>query len=222
MRKEKGFLKNSQKVSSFHAKIVVEGFPVEYRKKNPGLVCVHFCIAGVLGGVDGRVTGWSPVLGNGVGAQHGALVGLERELLGQDPILQQAGIAFGLFGRKLSDAEDKLQAPQLDVAAVVQQGRALPAGPTAPNQARAAGFAVAGSPLRPLGLGAHHGCLFTWLFILFLVPAAPWERGEGHRRGTVSSQAPPGPPARVGPLHLPTLKRCVTWGEGSSERRGGV
>lgn len=92
---------------------------MEYRK-NPGLVCVHFCIAGVLGWVDRRVTGQPPVLGNRVGAQHGALVGLERELLGQDPILQQAGIAFGLFGRKLSDAEDKLQAPQLDVAAVVQ------------------------------------------------------------------------------------------------------
>ena len=81
-------------------------------------------------------------------------MGLEREFLGQDPILQQAGIAFGLFGRKLSDAEDKLQAPQLDVAAMVQQGRALPAGPTAPNQARAAGFAVAGSPLRPLVLSS--------------------------------------------------------------------
>lgn len=91
---------------------------MEYRK-NPGLVCVHFCIAGVLGWVDRQVT-WPPVLGNGVGAQHRALVGLERELLGQDPILQQAGISFGLFGRKLSDAEDKLQAPQLDVAAVVQ------------------------------------------------------------------------------------------------------
>lgn len=64
--------------------------------------------------------GQPPVLGNGVGAQHRALVGLERELLGQDPILQQAGIAFGLFGRKLSDAEDKLQTPQLDVAAMVQ------------------------------------------------------------------------------------------------------
>lgn len=47
-------------------------------------------------------------------------MGLERQLLGQDPILQQAGIAFGLFGRKLSDAEDKLQAAQLDVAAMVQ------------------------------------------------------------------------------------------------------
>lgn len=59
-------------------------------------------------------------LGNGVGAQHRALMGLEREFLGQDPILQQAGIAFGLFGRKLSDAEDKLQAAQLDVAAMVE------------------------------------------------------------------------------------------------------
>lgn len=59
-------------------------------------------------------------LGNGVGAQHRALMGLEREFLSQDPILQQAGIAFGLFGRKLSDAEDKLQAAQLDVAAMVE------------------------------------------------------------------------------------------------------
>jgi hypothetical protein len=46
-------------------------------------------------------------------------VGLERQLLSQYPILQQTGIAFGLFGRKLSDAEDKLQAAQLDVAAMV-------------------------------------------------------------------------------------------------------
>lgn len=71
-------------------------------------------------GVDRQVTGEPPALGNGIGAQHRALVGLERELLGQAPILQQAGITFGLFGRKLSDAEDKLQAPQLDVAAMVQ------------------------------------------------------------------------------------------------------
>lgn len=98
---------------------MVEGFLVESRK-NPGLVCVHFCIAGVLGGAGGRALGQLPVLGNGVGAQHRALVGLERQLLCQDPILQQAGIASGLFGRKLSDAEDELQAPQLDVAAVVQ------------------------------------------------------------------------------------------------------
>lgn len=62
-------------------------------------------------------------------------MGLERELLSQNPILQQAGIAFGLFGRKLSDAEDELQAAQLDVAAMVQQGCALPASPTAPDQA---------------------------------------------------------------------------------------
>lgn len=47
-------------------------------------------------------------------------MGFERQLLSQDPILQEAGIAFGLFGRKLSDAEDKLQAAQLDVAAMVQ------------------------------------------------------------------------------------------------------
>lgn len=77
------------------------------------MVRIHFCIAGVLGGVQANG------LGNGVGAQHRALMGLERELLGQDPILQQVGIAFGLFGRKLSDAEDKLQAAQLDVAAMV-------------------------------------------------------------------------------------------------------
>jgi hypothetical protein len=46
-------------------------------------------------------------------------VGLESQLLTLYPILQQTDIAFGLFGHKLSDAEDKLQAAQLDVAAMV-------------------------------------------------------------------------------------------------------
>lgn len=110
--------KRSKDFSSFHAKIVVEGFLVEYRKK-PGLSLCTFLHRRSRGLGGQQVTGWPPVLGNGVGAQHRALVGLKRELLGQDPILQQASIAFGLFGRKLSYAEDKLQASQLDVAAMV-------------------------------------------------------------------------------------------------------
>lgn len=56
LEKRKRIFKKVKRFSSFHAKIVVEGFLVEYRK-NPGLVCVHFCIAGVLGWVEGRVTG---------------------------------------------------------------------------------------------------------------------------------------------------------------------
>lgn len=163
-KRKKSLKKQSKGFLHFMQRLWLEGF---WDRKHPGLVRVHFCIAGVLGGCPGQR------LGNGVGAQHRALVGLERELLGQNPVLQQAGVAFGLSGRKLSDAEDELQAAQLDVAAVVQQGCALPACPTAPDQARAAGFAIAGSALWPLGLGTHHGCLLTWLFILFLVSAAP-------------------------------------------------
>lgn len=56
-KKNKGLKKKTVKrFSSFHAKIVVEGFLVELRikKTNPGLVCVHFCIVGVLGWVDSR------------------------------------------------------------------------------------------------------------------------------------------------------------------------
>lgn len=86
LEKRKRIFKKVKRFSSFHAKIVVEGFLVEYRK-NPGLGLCTFlhCRSLGLGGRAGD--GWPPVLGNGVGAQHRALVGLERELLGQDPIL---------------------------------------------------------------------------------------------------------------------------------------
>lgn len=60
LEKRKGFLKNSQKVSSFHAKIVVEGFPVEYRKKKPGLGLCTF--------LHCRSLGWGGRAGDGVAA----------------------------------------------------------------------------------------------------------------------------------------------------------
>lgn len=42
-------------------------------------------------------------------------------------------LLFGLLTGKLSDAKDKLEAAQFDVAAMVEQGRALPACPAASN-----------------------------------------------------------------------------------------
>lgn len=63
---------------------------------------------------------------------------------------------FGLLAGELCDAEDKLQAAQFEVAAVVEERRALPAGPAAPNQAGAACLAIAGKTSVSLGLAAHH------------------------------------------------------------------
>lgn len=120
-KRKKKDKKNSQKFFFLHfmQRLLSKGFWWSIEKK-PGLSLCTFLHRRCLGLGGQQVMGWPPVLGNGVGAQHGALVRLERELLSQDPILQQASIAFGLFGRKLSYAEDKLQAPQLDVAAMVQ------------------------------------------------------------------------------------------------------
>lgn len=50
---------------------------------------------------------------------------------------------FGLLTGKFSDAEDKLEAAQFDVAAVVEQGSALPARPAASDQAGAARLTAA-------------------------------------------------------------------------------
>lgn len=66
------------------------------------------------------------------------------------------GLLLGPLVGKLGDAEDELEAAQLDVAAVVEQGRALPARPAAPDQPGAARLAAAGA-LRPaLRAAAHH------------------------------------------------------------------
>lgn len=63
---------------------------------------------------------------------------------------------FGLLTGELNNAEDKLHAAQFDVAAVVEQRCALPAGPAATNQAGTAGLTVAGEPGSSLGLATHH------------------------------------------------------------------
>lgn len=69
-------------------------------------------------------TGWWCGAGSGAGARaahsrHGRL------------------LLFGLFTGELRNAEDKLEASKFDVAAVVEQGGALPTRPAATNQARA-------------------------------------------------------------------------------------
>lgn len=50
---------------------------------------------------------------------------------------------FGLLTGELGNAEDKLEASQFDVAAMVEQGSALPARPAAANQAGAARLTTA-------------------------------------------------------------------------------
>lgn len=50
---------------------------------------------------------------------------------------------FGLLTGELGDAEDKLEAAQFDVAAVVEQSGALPARPAAADQAGAARLTAA-------------------------------------------------------------------------------
>lgn len=73
--------------------------------------------------------GWRGGGGHGVGTTAGG---------GRDTLL-----LFGLLTGKLGDAEDELEAAQFDVAAVVEERRALPACPTAPNQAGTARLTAA-------------------------------------------------------------------------------
>lgn len=69
------------------------------------------------------------------------------------------GFIFGLLAGKLCNTEDKLHAAQLDEAAVVEQGSALPACPTAPDQTGAAGLAVAAGARRSHLTLTHHPLL---------------------------------------------------------------
>lgn len=95
----------------------------------------------------GSVGWWWREGGGGVGAGSGAgATGSRRGDL----------LLFGLLTGKLSDAEDKLEAAQFDVAAVVEQGRALPACPTASDQAGAARLTAAQQLRAALRLAAHH------------------------------------------------------------------
>lgn len=70
------------------------------------------------------------------GADHVTAVGAAQSGRGRR-------LFFGLLAGELGDAEDELEAAQFDVAAVVQQGGALPARPAAPDQAGAARLASA-------------------------------------------------------------------------------
>ncbi len=65
-------------------------------------------------------------------------------------------LLFGLLTGELGDAEDKLDAAQFDVAAMVEQSRALPACPAASNQAGAARLTAAQQLGATLRLAAHH------------------------------------------------------------------
>lgn len=63
---------------------------------------------------------------------------------------------FGLLTGKLCDAEDKLEAAQFDVAAMVEEGSALPACSAASDQAGAACLTAARQLRAALRLAAHH------------------------------------------------------------------
>lgn len=64
-------------------------------------------------------------------------------------------LLFGLLTGKLADAEDKLETAQFDVAAMMKEGRALPARPRAPDQSGAARLTAARALHTPLRLAAH-------------------------------------------------------------------
>lgn len=63
---------------------------------------------------------------------------------------------FGLLAGELCNAEDKLEASQFDVAAVVEQGSAFPARPAAADQAGAARLTAARRLGAAARLAAHH------------------------------------------------------------------
>lgn len=65
-------------------------------------------------------------------------------------------LLFGLLSGELGDAEDELEAAQLDVAAVVEQRCALSARPAASDHAGAASLAAARQLGAALRLAAHH------------------------------------------------------------------
>ena len=62
---------------------------------------------------------------------------------------------FGLLTGKLCDAEDKLEAAQFDVAAMMEQGSALPARPAASYQTGAACLTAARELGAALRLATH-------------------------------------------------------------------
>lgn len=75
-----------------------------------------WCGGGGGGGGAGSGAGCTAAAGGGASTTGGRRGGL---------------LLFGLLTGELGDAEDKLEASQFDVAAVVEQGRPLPARPAA-------------------------------------------------------------------------------------------
>lgn len=72
-------------------------------------------------------------------------------------------LVFGWHAGELCDAEDEVKAAQLDVAAVVENGGALPSCPAAPDQTGAAGFTTTRVRARLVCLAAHHRTHLTHL-----------------------------------------------------------
>lgn len=123
------------------------------------------------GGGGGSAGGDAAAAGGGVGAARG----------GRDTPL-----FFGLLAGELGNAEDKLEASQFDVAAVVKQGSALPARPAAADQAGAARPAAAQRLGVTVGLAAHHAACQRQthhgagtLVVLALLTATCGEHGGG-------------------------------------------
>lgn len=115
-------------------------------------LCFGLILAG--GAADCGSAGWC---GDGGGGGGGAGSGAGHTGSGAGAAGGYGRLLFfGLLVSELGDAEDELQAAQLDVAAVVEQGGALPARPATPDQAGAAGFAAARQLGGALRLAAHH------------------------------------------------------------------
>lgn len=108
----------------------------------------------------GSVRWWCGGDGGGGGAGHTAAAAASAAVAGGGACAtgSRSGslLFFGLLTGELCDAEDKLEAAQFDVAAVVEQGRALPACPAASDQAGAARLAAARWLRTALSLAAHH------------------------------------------------------------------
>lgn len=125
-------------------------------------------------------------LRNGVVVQHWHLVDLGSGFSQRLPLLDWAAhdatrssfFFFRLLASEFGDAEDELQAAELDVAAMVEERCAFPARTTAPYQTGAARLAAARPEVRVLGLAAHHSANVAALpvLLLFLLPlfTATW------------------------------------------------
>ncbi len=93
----------------------------------------------------GSIGGWWCGGGGGSGAGSGAGCAAAAAAGSAGATGDRCGrlLFFRLFTGELGDAEDKLEAAQFDVAAMVEQGGALPARSTASNQTGAARLTAA-------------------------------------------------------------------------------